>query len=239
VLEDLLAGDNALLQSEALRVVAGLRMSHVAPMLGTIALLAHTRTRARRIILGMGGHGSYKVRVASAVKQYGWHEYLTGGHRNLLYELLDMLQEHRRWDVLVSLYDSAPYSAVGRGVFTRMMEMDTANDIRQGYCCLWTTPTSVHSAVHYMYYQGQVPPFVSYFYQALEEHPDAVATIAARAPLVRRAVRWAHMKLLVCCITAPPATGTTRAKRAKRDDDVLLALARHSEAWPIVLGLLY
>lgn len=238
VLEDLLVGDHALLQGEALRVCTCLKMSQVAPMLGAIALLAHTRTRARRIILGMGGHGRYKARVASAVKQHGWHEYLTGGHRNLLYELLDMLQEHRRWDVFLGLYDSAPYSAVGRGVFTRLMENCTTlwEDIPQGYCCLWTTPTSVHSAVHYMYYQGQVPPFAHYFNEALQAHPDAVANIAKRAPLVRKEVRWAHMKLLVCCLPRRERP----AKRAKAGArDVLLALARHPESWPIVLGFLY
>ena len=244
MLEELMAGDNALLQGDALRVVGGLKMSQVAPMLGSIALLAHTRTHARRIILGMGCHRRYAARVASAVNQHGWHDYLLGGHHRMMYGLLDMLQDNGQWSVFLGLYKDEPDTAVALGIFTRILAMGIRFEDSEFMAlvvarpCLWrySTPTSVHTAVHYMYYQGQVPPFASYFYEALQLYPAVVDSISARAPLVRKAVRWAHMKLLVCCIAASPVKD---AKRAKRDDNVLLALARHPESWPVVVGLLY
>ena len=80
----------------------------------------------------------------------------------------------------------------GVPVAARFSEGDSA--------ALYEACTRTPAAVHYMYFKGQVPPFKVFFYQALQAHPDAVATIAERAPAVRVEVRWARIKLLACCL---------------------------------------
>ena len=213
----------------ALRVAEYLEAEQLVGMLDTVAALAPTRTRAARIILNLGRQKEYAARVADAVRPHGFHEYLLEGHRHLLYQLLDMLRDNDCHAQLYQLYWEHGCEAVRRGVFTCIMEMGGGGlDLR----CGMHNPTGVHHAVHYMYFRGQVPAFDIYFHQALQAHPDAVANIAKRAPLIHAAVRWANAKLLACCLA--------RSERlAKCDDNILLAMQRYHQAWDGVLSFLY
>ena len=86
-----------------------------------------------------------------------------------------------------------------------------------------------------MYVHG-TPPEGRLFCQALREHPLAVECIARRAPDIHREVTWTRRKLLLCCLSEGHA-GPKAAKAAK-GRGVLNTLARHSCAWPGVLGFL-
>jgi hypothetical protein len=218
----------------ALRIAEHLEEDQLVGMLDTVAALAPTRARAARIILEMGKQQEYAARVADAVRPHGFYEYLLTGHRHLLYQLLDMLRDNDCHALLYQLYWDDGCDAVPHGVFTCIMEMGGGGlDLRCGVY----NPMGVHHAVHYMYFRGQVPAFSIYFHQALREHPDAVANIAKRAPLIHAAVRWANAKLLACCL----ARSERPAKRAKRcgDADILVTMQRYHGAWEGVLSFLY
>ena len=227
----------------ALRIAENLQEAQLVGMLPTLAELAPTRTRAARIILEMGKQKEYTARVADAVRPHGFHDYLLTGHRHLLYNLMDMLKDNDCHAVLYRLYSEYGDEAVRHGVFTCIMEMEGAGIALQcgifNPSCGIYNPTGMHRAVHYMYFRGQVPVFDIYFHQALREHPDAVAHIAKRTPLIHAAVRWANTKLLACCL----AHSEHPAKRAKRcgdgDDDILVTMQRYHGAWDGVLSFLY
>jgi hypothetical protein len=227
----------------ALRIAENLQEAQLVGMLPTLAELAPTCTRAARIILEMGKQKEYTARVADAVRPHGFHDYLLTGHRHLLYNLMDMLKDNDCHAVLYRLYSEYGDEAVRHGVFTCIMEMEGAGIALQcgifNPSCGIYNPTGMHRAVHYMYFRGQVPVFDIYFHQALREHPDAVAHIAKRAPLIHAAVRWANTKLLACCL----AHSEHPAKRAKRcgddDDDILVTMQRYHGAWDGVLSFLY
>jgi len=225
----------------ALRIAENLEEAQLVGMLPTLAALAPTRARAANIILEMGKQKEYTARVADAVRPHGFHDYLLTGHRHLLYNLMDMLKDNDCHAVLYRLYSEYGDEAVRHGVFTCIMEMEGAGiALRCGIfnpSCGIYNPTGMHRAVHYMYFRGQVPAFDIYFHQALREHPDAVAHIAKRAPLIHAAVRWANAKLLACCL----ARSERPAKRTKRcgDDDILVTMQRYHGAWEGVLSFLY
>jgi len=233
-----------LVQHRALRIFEHFTFRVAKQMLDEIAEVAvhgltlEAEDRARAIITGLS-YGRGACHVARAVVQHGWHDYLTGLHHQVQFLILDFLQTHRRFDMLLALYDIAAHVSVARGVFTRIMEMrPTALErmcIGTGGDLCGGSPMNMHAAVHYMYFKGQVPPFKVYFYQALQAHPDAVATIAERAPAVRVEVRWARIKLLACCLMLG---GTAPVAKRPKVSCAMAKLAEYQEAWTIVLGYL-
>jgi len=239
-LKTLLPGEQG---HDAIRVVECLKMREVRPMLPEIALLATGYStwpqsrRARRIMLDLGD-SKYAKSVALAVRRQPWHAYVTRLNHKTLFHMLEYLRDNRAMTCLVDMFNRAPTGRRLGGVFTRVMECDP--DSRELNSMRWEPqaecfPTDVHSAVYYMYMYGQPPPDVRLFHSALLWHPLAVENIAKRAHLVKAELNWARHRLLLCCMSRV----IDSAKRPKIPDSCcLLALARHTEAWPVVVGFL-
>lgn len=237
------------LANYAIRVIECLKFRDIRPMLKNIAHLAcngpaldiATR-RARRVMVDVST-GMYCKHVACAIcaGAFGWHAWMARLHHACQWRLLDYMRDHRAMDPMIDLMNTFPSSALRHGVFTRIMQMDPDYFERAdiNHVPEETFPTSVHSAVHYMYMRGQPPPAIAFFYAALDMYPSAVQCIALRAPLVRCEVTWARRKLLLCAMAAANAARPVKSVHGtKGPTDVLKVLTAHECIWPAVLQFL-
>jgi len=204
-LAQMLLGDTRL-APYAIRVVECLRFRDVLPMLDQVANLASYPNgiggcRARRIVKGISD-GLFTKEVAAAVRKQPWHPYVDDLNDSCMWRMLGYLRDSGAMTTLARLFNLYPSTAVGRGVFTHIMECDPTSAERV-HLFAWpadTFPTSMHAAVYYMHMRGQPPQAIQFFYEAVRRYPMAVECIASRAPLVRREVTWARRKLLLCCM---------------------------------------
>ena len=237
------------LANYAIRVVECLKFRDIRPMLDNIAHLACNgpavdiaARRARRVIVDVStGMCCKHVARAICAGAFGWQSWMARLHHACQWRLLDYMRDHRAMDPMIDLMNTFPSSALRHGVFTRIMQMDPDYFERAdiNHVPEETFPTSVHSAVHYMYMRGQPPPAIAFFYAALDMYPGAVSCIALRAPLVHREVTWARRKLLLCAMAAANAARPVKSVHGTRGaTDVLKVLTAHECVWPAVMQFL-